>query len=316
MLGYTGSGPYCYTNSLAMLLGPAAPSTTVLETLTGSAFGAELIAGELPFFSPYGWDPELGLDAAVDLLGWRCERTAGGTAEQAVERLRRACAEGGPVLAGPVDMGLLLYQPGTPNADGGDHYVVVLEVGEDGTVLLHDPHGHPYATMPLDAFTAAWAGDSVAYTAEPYVLRSGFVREREVGTEEALRASLPGAVRWLAGRQELRMPPGSLGGEAALEALARQVEAGLAPGVRDLLQHFGIRVAARRLADAASCLALLGLDEAAAEAAGQARALGGLQYPVVTGDDAALAAGLRRLAPGYARLRRALEAALADGAAV
>ncbi|MFI5530302.1 hypothetical protein ACIA8O_17355 [Kitasatospora sp. NPDC051853] len=313
MSGYTGSGPYCYTNSLAMLLGPAAPSTTVLETLTGSAFGAQLVAGELPFFDPYGWDPELGLDAAVELLGWRCDRTAGGTAEEAVERLRRACAEDGPVLVGPVDMGLLLYQPGTPNAEGGDHYVVVLEVG-DGTVLLHDPHGHPYATMPLDAFTAAWEAKSVAYIAEPYVLRGGFVREREVGAEEALRASLPGAVRWLAGRQDLPVPPGSLGGAAAVEALAGQVEAGLAPGVRGLLQYFGIRVGVRRLVDAASCLTLLGLDAAAAEADAQARALGSLQHPVVTGDDVALAAGLRRLAPGYERLRLALEAALADGA--
>ncbi|MFJ8043869.1 hypothetical protein ACIRBX_25545 [Kitasatospora sp. NPDC096147] len=295
-----------------MLLGPSAPTVTVLETLTGSAFGVQLIAGELPFFCPYGWDPELGLDAAIDMLGWRCDHTSGGTAAEAVERLRRACSDGGPVLAGPVDMGLLLYQPGTPNAEGGDHYVVVLEVDDD-TVLLHDPHGHPYATLPVADFVAAWEAKSVAYTDQPYGMRSGFVREREVGAAEALRASLPGAVRWLTGRRELPMPPGSLGGAAALEALADRVEAegGLPAGVRDLLQHFGVRVGVRRLADAAACLDGPGLSRAAAEAAGQARLLGALQHPVVVGDTTAVAAGLRRLAPGYDRLRSALEAAIA-----
>jgi hypothetical protein len=50
---YIGSGPYCYANSLAMMLGPAAPPPSVIEVLTGSPFGIELIAGRLPFFDPY-----------------------------------------------------------------------------------------------------------------------------------------------------------------------------------------------------------------------------------------------------------------------
>ena len=41
---YIGSGPYCYANSLAMMLGSAAPGPAVIEVLTGSPFGAELIA--------------------------------------------------------------------------------------------------------------------------------------------------------------------------------------------------------------------------------------------------------------------------------
>ncbi|MFD7917556.1 hypothetical protein ACFV30_44015, partial [Streptomyces sp. NPDC059752] len=110
MLGYVGSGPYCYTNSLAMMLGEESPSTSVIETLTGSPFGAQLIGGSLPLFDPYGWHPETGLDAAIALLGWSCERSDGGTPAEALERLRTACSRG-PVLVGPVDMGLLLYQP-------------------------------------------------------------------------------------------------------------------------------------------------------------------------------------------------------------
>jgi hypothetical protein len=71
---YAGSGPYCYSNSLAMVLGPAAPPPSVIEVLTGSPFGIELLAGRLPFFDPYGWDPDRGLDDAIALLGWTCRR--------------------------------------------------------------------------------------------------------------------------------------------------------------------------------------------------------------------------------------------------
>ncbi|MFJ9428607.1 hypothetical protein ACIRQY_02990 [Streptomyces sp. NPDC101490] len=311
MLDFVGSGPYCFTNSLAMVLGGDTPSTAVVETLTGSPFGAQLLGGSLPLFDPYGWHPEIGLGSAIGLLGWSCERTDGGAPAEALERLRAACSRG-PVLVGPVDMGLLLYQPGTPNADGGDHYVVVLAADRD-EVELHDPHGHPYATLPTGAFLAAWEARSIAYTDAPFVLRTGFTRLRRVSAADALRQSLPGAVGWLAGRDDLPMPPGSLGGEAAVEALADLVAGGTPPGVRGLLTGFGVRVGARRLSDAGACLEELGLLDAASLARHQARLLGGLQYPLVHGDDRTAAERLRRLAPTYGRLRAALEAALEDG---
>ncbi|MFI1017396.1 hypothetical protein [Streptomyces sp. NPDC020965] len=315
---YIGSGPYCYANSLAMTLGPGTPPPAVIETLTGSPFGVQLIGGTLPFFDPYAWDPEQGLDAAVELLGARCERTSGGTPREALARLRAACAHA-PVLVGPVDMGLLLFQPGTPapvpapgEGGGVDHYVVVLAVDGD-TVLLHDPHGHPYATLPTGAFLAAWRADAVDYTDVPYVLRAGFVREREVTEEEALRRSLPRAAAWLAGRADVPVPAGTLGGAAAVEELAALVEGGLAPATRALLTEFGVQVGARRLADAAGCLAALGLPGAAAVADGQSRLVGSLQLPLVTGDDRTAATVLRRLAPTYERLRSALAAAVGSG---
>ncbi|MFF0446453.1 hypothetical protein ACFYT4_08575 [Streptomyces sp. NPDC004609] len=311
---YTGSGPYCYANSLVMVLGPDAPAPVVVETLTGSPYGVQLIGGTLPMFDPYGWDPELGLDAAAGLLGYRCTRTSGGTPDEAMARLRTAAARG-PVLVGPVDLGLLLYRPGTPLPGGGDHYVVVLAV-EGDTVLLHDPEGHPYATLGVAPFLEAWRADSVTYTDTPYVMRTDFVREEDVTEEEALRRSLPGAVRWLSGREDLPVPPGTLGGAAAVEGLAALVSRGLDPQTRELLGDFAIRVGARRLNDAARGLARLGLWEPAAVAAGQARALGALQGPLVAGDDRALVAGLRRLAPGYERWRTSLTEALSTGAPV
>ncbi|WTW99137.1 hypothetical protein OG216_39920 [Streptomycetaceae bacterium NBC_01309] len=307
MFAYSGSGPYCYTHSLAMVLGPAAPAPGVVETLTGSPFGVQLLGGTVPLFDPLGWDPESGVDAALGLLGWTCTREAGGTAEEALGRLREAVARG-PVVVGPVDMGLLLYQPGTPfdnDEDMVDHYVVVVEADAD-TLVIHDPHGHPFATLPAAAFAAAWRADAVPYIDQPYVMRHSFVRERFVAEPDALRDSLPRAVAWLGNAGDDRAPAGSVGGAEAVEALAGQVRRGLAPHVRTLLEVFGVRVGARRLADAAECLARLGLADAAAIAATQAGIVGGLQYPLVTGDDRALEAGLRRLAPTYEQLRAEL----------
>ncbi|WP_043618650.1 hypothetical protein [Nonomuraea candida] len=320
---YLGSGPYCYASSLAMMLGPAAPEVGAIETLTGSPFGMQLVGGSQPYFDPYAWDPEIGVDAAVELLGFACERSHGGTPEEALGRLRAAC-ERGPVMAGPVDMALLPYTPG----GGGDHYVVVLAVTDDptagaaglvggtpgsaagdgggGTVVVHDPHGHPFATLPVADFLAAWRADAVEYLDTSYVMRTGFVRVRRTSVTRALHDSLPAAARWLEGRDDLPVPPGTLGGADAALRLAELVAGGLGPDVRGLLTHFGVRVGARRLADAATWLGSVGRAEAAAVAERQARVLGTLQLPLVTGDDAAVVAGLRRLAPGYAALRAAL----------
>jgi hypothetical protein len=303
MTAYTGSGPYCYANSLAMMLGEDSPPTGVIEVLTGSPFGFELIHGTLPLFDPYGWTPEIGLDAAIESLGWTCRRSDGDDPDEALARLTEALGAG-PVLAGPLDMGLLLYQPGTP-AEFGDHYVIVLGI-DDGTVLLHDPHGHPYATLPTAAFLDAWRGAGVPYIATGYVLRTGFALRDKVSVPDALRSSLPAAAAWLAGRADLALPPGTLGGAEAVARFAEQVEAGLPDGIRGHLAYFAIRVGVRRLADAAACLASLGLDTASAIATEQARLVGNLQYLVVTDDAKAAAAVLRRLAPTYGRLAEEL----------
>ncbi|MCP2319161.1 Butirosin biosynthesis protein H, N-terminal [Nocardia amikacinitolerans] len=288
---YIGSGPYCYSNSLAMLLGADAPPVGVIETLTGAPFGAQ-VEGERPYFDPVGWHPEIGLDAAIDLLGWRCARTNGGSAAEAVDRLRVAL-DHGPVLLGPLDMGLLSYRPGSGVAIGADHYVVAL-VMEADVVVLHDPQGHPYATLPVADLAAAWRADEIAYADAPFVMRSEFVRARVVSVDEALEAAMPRAVRWLTGAPE------------STERIAELVDAGLTPDARDLLGVFGIRLGARRLADAATSLSRVGRHRAAHIAAEQSRVIGGLQHPLITGNDTELATQLRRLAPGYEHLRSAL----------
>lgn len=301
---YIGSGPYCYANSLAMMLGPAAPAPSIIEVLTGSPFGIELIAGRLPLFDPYGWDPDQGLDDTIALLGWTCQRQGADDDEQALAMLQER-VKASPVLAGPVEMGMLRHQPGMTGPIEADHFVTVLEADE-ALIRFHDPHGHPYATLPTQDFLAAWRADTIAYRATPYTMRSDFQRVREVTAEEALHAALPGAVAWLRGRDDLAVPPDTLGGAAAAHRLADLVTCGLDPQVHAHLAHFAIRVGARRLTDAATALNGLGLDRAAAVATRQARLVGSLQYDIVAGHTTSAAETLRQLAPTYDELATAL----------
>ncbi|WP_225766925.1 hypothetical protein [Inquilinus sp. Marseille-Q2685] len=302
---YIGSGPYCYANSFAMMFGDRAPSTAVIEFAAGGPFGMQLVGGTLPFFDPYGWTPEAGFDGALAALGWASSVRRGGTAEQALAALAAALADG-PVWVGPVEMGHLRHQPGMTGPIGADHYVVVIGVAE-GQVLMHDPQGYPYVTLPVDDFVAAWRAESVDY-ATPFTLRTGFRQLRAVPEEEAIEASLPAALRWLAMVEGRHLPAGTVGNAEAAERLAGMIEAGCDRGLRSHLVDFAVQVGARRVADAASCLARIGRGEAARIMDGQARLIGALQHPLVTGDDAAAAALLRALAPSYAELSAALQA--------
>ncbi|MBP2326952.1 hypothetical protein JOF56_007337 [Kibdelosporangium banguiense] len=297
---YLGSGPYCYANSLAMVLGSAAPEPAVIEVLTGSPFGAELIGGVTPFFNPPGWDPGIGLDAAINLLGWTCQKSSGGSGTDAAKRLREA-GPSHPLLAGPVEFGLLLHIPGSGTAIGSDHYVVVTGV-ENNIVRFHDPHGHPYATLPINDFITAWRAESIGYATEQFTARTDFQQVRAVDNATALRRSLPAAARWLAGEAN---PPVS-SSAAALERLAELVENGLEPSQHGHLSHFAIRVGARRLNDAATCLSLIEQHKAADIAGSQAQLIGAMQHPLVTDDRTTVAQLLRRLAPTYEQLRTSL----------
>jgi len=296
---YIGSGPYCYANSFAMLFGAHAPSTAVIEFATGSPFGMQLVGASLPFFDPYGWTPEAGFDGALEAMGWASTVIKSTSDDEALDQLRRALA-GGPVWVGPVEIGHLRHQPGMSGPIGSDHYLVVLAI-EDGRVRMHDPQGYPFASLPVDDFLIAWRAETIDYGA-PFTMRTTFRHVREVREDDVIRASLRNGVQWLAMENAAHLPEGTVGNAEAAEVLADMIEGGCNDDLRGHLIHFAVRVGARRLADAATCLARIGHVEAAGIASEQAQLVGSLQYPLVTGHDAEAAAILRALAPTYARL--------------
>ncbi len=302
---FRGATPYCYANSLAMVLGTDSPPPSAIEVLTGSPFGVQFEGG-LPYFDPLGWDPDLGLDQAITLLGLTCRRTSGGEAQEAVSRLRHA-SERDPVLVGPVDIGLLTHQPwSTGTATGMDHWVVVLGV-DDQRVLFHDPDGFPFATLPVADFLLAWRADQVE-CAGPFTMRSEFRWVRRVETVTALRDALPMALGWLTGRPAEGRPvtDDTRGGAAALEHLADRIQAGLDDRTRQHLLNFAVRVGVRRLADASVWLDAIRETRAATVADEQARLLGSVQFSLVTDDTGTTAATLRQMAVTYDRLCSAL----------
>ncbi|MFC9996656.1 hypothetical protein [Nocardia sp. NPDC127526] len=303
-ISYRGSGPYCYANCLAMMFGADAPDVAVIETVTGSPFGMQLPGGELPFFDAFGWNPDIGIGEALELLGWTATTSSDEDARGALERLRSAVAEG-PVMVGPLEMGQLRYQPGMTGPIGADHFLIVLALDAEW-VTVHDPQGYPYARIPVSEFTAAWQADTLDY-GRPFTLRTNFVRHTPVDPKAAVVGALPRAIDRLSGKDVTDLLPGSLGNGDAARALAARVGSGCDQQLREHLVHFAVRVGTRRLADAATCLHSVGHTAAATIATEQARLVGSLQYALVVGDDAGAADTLHTLASTYDELRTALE---------
>ena len=204
-----------------------------------------------------------------------------------------------------MEIGLLRHQPEMTGPIGSDHFVCVLEA-DDQLIRFHDPQGFPYVTLPARDFLAAWRAETIPYKATPYTMRSDFRHIRDVTSETALHAALPGAVAWLRGRDDLAVPPGTIGGAAATRRLADLIAGGLDADLHGHLIYFAIRAGARRLTDAATALACIGRDQAAAVATRQARLVGSLQYSLVAGANESAAETLRQLAPTYDELAAAL----------
>jgi hypothetical protein len=295
---YVGSGPYCYSNTLSMVVGEGWRPGLV-ETLTGSPFGFQMV-GPLPLFDPAGWDPDLGLDQALDLLGWTSDRESFEAADEAFARLTWLCRQG-PVFVGPLEMGLLRHQPGSDRPMGADHFVAVLEAGPEG-VTMHDPQGHPYAWLTRDDFLAAWGSDTLGYGSGRFPLRTNFRRIAVRTEQDALSSLLPLAHGWACGDQA----SGS-GTVVALEDLAGRAEAGLGAPALPALHQFSLRLGARRRVDAA--LELASWSRIAELLDRQARALGQAQLSAVCADGPALARTFRRLAGLQEDLVQALAAA-------
>jgi hypothetical protein len=304
---YVGNGPYCFTNSFAMVLGARAPSTAVIEFATSSAFGMQVInlpKNPLVFFDPYGWDPLQSFNAALHAMGWRCTEIIGKDEQDALRSLK-AGLQNGPAFVGPMEMGLLRHQPNARGATGADHYVVVLSVDND-VVEMHDPHGHPFATLPVNEFLAAWKTDSLGY-GKSYTMRTDFRQVEELSEEEVIRRSIPSALKHISTTNGGDMPPGSTANEDATKWLIRKIEVGLPPGMRPSLAYFAIQVGARRSIDAATCLRRVGYTDAAAVMGEIARTIGSLQYPLTHKHDEAAVLILHKLGPLYKKLKIALE---------
>lgn len=167
---YVGNGAYCYANSTAMLLASIGErvSPSYIEALTGVGFGAVWDEAEKVAWFNGKLTPDEGIDHALKLLGF----TAAGNSPSADERtsieLLKEEIWKGPVILGPLDMGMLTYHPNHLHLSGCDHYIVAYAMDEQ-YLYLHDPAGFPHVRLPIQSLSEAWKAEKVRWKcSKPY----------------------------------------------------------------------------------------------------------------------------------------------------
>jgi hypothetical protein len=243
---------------------------------------------------------------AIETLGWECTEHRGGDAESALSALRDALRDGGPVLAGPLNMGHLTYYPGHKDLNGADHFVVVLSVDDKlGTILLHDPAGYPAVHIQKQDFTGAWRAEGVEYNEQPFVFRSHFHHVNDVLRADMIKRTL-GILRDQI-KKDIMVVPESVSGVSALQRTHEAVENGV-PSVVNELAPFTFPLAARRYLDARDFLIESGLEDAAGVMERQALLAGKAQYPATQGNRTEVALVLEGFMELEHQLMNALEA--------
>lgn len=186
--------------------------------------------------------------------------------------------EEGPAILGPVDLGLLLYQPGKGRANGIDHFVLAYEM-EDDEVYLHDPAGFPHVSLPVDDLVAAWRAEKIGYRRGAFRWWTAPRRVARLSDEALVRNAIEAFAAIY--REANRASPAGAGsaGCAAILRLSERVRTDeLPPALYGHLTGFALPVAARRANDFAAFFGerapdLASLKDMQARLLGRARTL-------------------------------------------
>ena len=248
---YFGDVSLCYTNSLAMALGSVGVDVRPehLEALMVMGNGASIMKEDprhpLVFFD--NGEPDVSISNCLRILGftWEDFFVEGPAVDLTEVRDRLArMLQSGPVLAGPLDMGLLTYNPNYRELGGVDHFVCILGL-TDGRVRLHDPAGFPCMSMEFQDFAKAWEARAISYRRGSFSMWGGFTRVREPEGEEVYRE--------VSSIMRKRYEAGEAGViRSYAEAIRRN---GMSQQQQAIHQYFSFRLAAARNIYAARFLA-------------------------------------------------------------
>jgi hypothetical protein len=263
---YHGSVPYCYANSVAMLLSANGERVYpgLVEVLTGVGLGAVQAPDGRTYLSTTPQQVPAGVDRALELLGFEATAAAGPEDADVLELLGAELATG-PVMLGPLDMGHLSYIPWHRALAGSDHYLVAYAV-DDQRAHLRDPAGFPATALGREDLARAWRAERIGAPGGPF---RRWLRPRRVARPTGRQLYDDALASFRAAYRDL--PPGG----AVIRGLAKHLRPGRVPqGERGFLTAFTFPLGARRALDYAAFFAGGGDDRLAAAKQGQARLLG------------------------------------------
>jgi hypothetical protein len=219
-----------------------------LECLTLVGIGASHVVDKEGSFYFFGMGlPDRGISLALHTLGFEFTEIFEKKSDEAAERAALAILakhlKEGPVIAGPLDMGFLSYNPDHRFMAGADHFVLVYGL-EGEEVLLHDPAGFPGTRLSQDKFMLAWKARRIGYKDGHFRMWS---MPRKVSdpspveifdvTDRTIAARYLEAENW------------KHTGAPVIRELASKLEAGISEHLWGFLTHFALPLGAKRALD-------------------------------------------------------------------
>ncbi|CAH1193434.1 hypothetical protein PAECIP111893_00462 [Paenibacillus plantiphilus] len=257
MVSYIGNGAYCYANSTAMLLESIGEriSPSVIEVLTGVGFGAVWEESQQAAWFNGDHTPDAGIDNALKLLGF----TAVGSPPLSEEdgaplaALREALSQG-PVVIGPLDMGMLTYNPNHSYLGGCDHYVLAHRM-DDQFIYIHDPGGYPHVKLSHASLIEAWKAENIQWKRRPYRMWAQPTRINHPSLQEIREQAMKYYRNLYSRTIEWAARNGRIVNAAAIRVFADAVSKGdMTPDSIGNMKHFLFQLGARRAMDTADFL--------------------------------------------------------------
>jgi hypothetical protein len=275
---YMGKSEYCYANSAAMLLTSAGylVSPATIEVLTGMGIGATWIAATNFLFFDLS-SPDVGISRAFKALGYAVQETVQPALTPDPMPALIEALRGGPVMLGPLSLGLLPYNPQTLGEQGADHYVLAYAADAD-RILLHDPWGFPCIPISVEALRQAWSARDIEYKRGCYRSWRGPQQMERPSSQDLFDRAIAVIQEVYSQEEPLLQREGLATGSDALHQVANRFREGqMSEAGREFLTDFSLPLAARRALDYSHFLAphhpaLAAIQAAKATTLGQCQA--------------------------------------------
>ncbi|MFH0791948.1 MAG: hypothetical protein V1905_01910 [bacterium] len=165
---YTGNGKFCWEDSAAMMLSNIGESLSpaYLEAISGCGLSAFFDQRTSWLYFSFAL-PNEELTHNLNKLGYDIKevfipKTGRLPLKELILDLKTS-----PAVIGPLNMGLLKYNPNHKFLEGRDHFILAYSCNEKG-IFIHDPAGFPCVFMTYNDFGRCWESENVDYGNKHY----------------------------------------------------------------------------------------------------------------------------------------------------